>query len=962
VSGISFSTYASDNLEKVSLQLDWKYQFQFAGFIAAKEKGFYQDVGLDVDLIEYQNSHYSKGSVLRQEVNYGLSKASVYIEDGALVPTKILATYFHQSPLVLATQKEIRTPHDLMGMRLEISDNNVAESPLGQLLSHFYLNDDNTTITDPSYNLNDFVEGKVDATAIFRTNQLFELEQRQVKYNIIDPADYGYKSAIGNLYTSVEEYKQYPVRTQNFVNASKKGWEYALANKEEIISLIYEQYSNKKSIEALRYEAAELEKLMLLDSHQLGELDHKARLLLVDQLRRSGQLLPDQRLEINQDDIFLAEHIAYMTAKKSLLMCVLPDRMPLESVESDVHIGIVADVMRQFSNDLPIPIHLVSSSNSATARDKMEQRDCDFLSSDHKSDLRKKSMDFTSSYIDLPLVLATKVNTPFINNIVTVKDRKIGVIKGDWLVELLNKKYPNIQVVEVSSVSDGLYRVENGELFGYIDALMVISSAIQKEFTGQLKVSSRLDELLKLSVATRNDEPLLAEIFELLVLKMDKQRLQPLYNKWVFVKEEIVLDYSQLWRWAAVSLIFILFIVTFGWKRAKHKAVELQLVKYKAEQENNRRMQSEKALDDANNLLRTVLDSIPMRVFWKDKDLNYLGANTVYSQDAGTESAQELIGKSDYDFIWKNSAMQFRANDRGVMDTGEAKLNIEEPFVSEDARVKWIRSQRVPLKNSDNEIVGVLGVFDDITEQKKMEADAILAQRQAELAGKERNKLQEINKKLTIELINTQEEERRFIAQELHDEFGQILTALRMRADYLATMSGVSKEVKEGSLHIETMARELIDRLRLTTRKLRTATLDHLGLNAALEELISDWQQANLATECKYDLSSSHTLLDERYNITIYRLVQESLTNITKHAKASEVSIKLDINDLKKTVVLTIKDNGRGLQIDGESVSKHDSGLGLAGMKERVKDLGGYMEIYSDSQRKGLITLVFLSF
>ena len=142
---------------------------------------------------------------------------------------------------------------------------------------------------------------------------------------------------------------------------------------------------------------------------------------------------------------------------------------------------------------------------------------------------------------------------------------------------------------------------------------------------------------------------------------------------------------------------------------------------------------------------------------------------------------------------------------------------------------------------------------------------------------------------------------------------------------------------------------------------MRTATLDHLGLNAALEELISDWQQANLATQCDYDLGTSHTLLDERYNITIYRLVQESLTNITKHANASKVSIKLEINELKKTVLLTIKDNGIGLQA-GIPTRNSSSGLGLAGMKERVTDLGGYMEISSDSKETGVITIVFLSF
>ena len=99
---LSASTLSSTAtaLEKVSLQLDWKYQFEYAGFIAAKEKGFYKDAGLDVELIEYETGIDIVDNILNQKSNYGIHNSSIVIRDGKIVPIVLMATYFQQSPLV----------------------------------------------------------------------------------------------------------------------------------------------------------------------------------------------------------------------------------------------------------------------------------------------------------------------------------------------------------------------------------------------------------------------------------------------------------------------------------------------------------------------------------------------------------------------------------------------------------------------------------------------------------------------------------------------------------------------------------------------------------------------------------------------------------------------------------------------------------------------------------------------
>ena len=255
-------THAEKPLEKVSVQLDWKYQFEFAGFIAAKEKGFYKEAGLDVDLIEYQNSIDIGADVLARKSTYGIKKTSLYIKAGKIVPIKLLATYFPKPPLILITSPDIKSPNDLIGKKVMLAKEHLHQSALGLMLDHFYLTDKNIHPIKHSFDINDFIQHKVDAFSAYRTNEIFVLEQQNIKYNIVDPSLYGYNLPVGNLFTSINEAEENPDRTRKFVDASNKGWVYALSHETELISIIYNKYSKKKSIEALRFEAEQIKKLM----------------------------------------------------------------------------------------------------------------------------------------------------------------------------------------------------------------------------------------------------------------------------------------------------------------------------------------------------------------------------------------------------------------------------------------------------------------------------------------------------------------------------------------------------------------------------------------------------------------------------------------------------------------------------------------------------------------------------
>jgi diguanylate cyclase (GGDEF)-like protein/PAS domain S-box-containing protein len=126
-------------------------------------------------------------------------------------------------------------------------------------------------------------------------------------------------------------------------------------------------------------------------------------------------------------------------------------------------------------------------------------------------------------------------------------------------------------------------------------------------------------------------------------------------------------------------------------------------------------------LQESRQMLQVVIDNIPQRVFWKDTELHYLGCNKALSEDAGLTHPDDIVGKSDYDFVWKEQADIYRKHDRETLQSSVAKINTEEPQQRKDGSLYWLRTSKIPLKNPEGETVGVLGTYEDITERKLLE-------------------------------------------------------------------------------------------------------------------------------------------------------------------------------------------------------------------------------------------------
>jgi two-component system, sensor histidine kinase and response regulator len=158
---------------------------------------------------------------------------------------------------------------------------------------------------------------------------------------------------------------------------------------------------------------------------------------------------------------------------------------------------------------------------------------------------------------------------------------------------------------------------------------------------------------------------------------------------------------------------------------------------------------AEQELAQSRTVLRTVIDSVPMRIFWKDRDLRYLGCNPVFARDAGKTHPDDLVGQDDFAMAWTDQAERYRDDDRAVMASGRAKLNFVEPQTTPDGGTMYLRTSKAPLRDSRGEIFGILGIYDDVTEQKLAEQElANHRHHLEELVGERTADLRALHKRL----------------------------------------------------------------------------------------------------------------------------------------------------------------------------------------------------------------------
>ncbi len=346
-------------------------------------------------------------------------------------------------------------------------------------------------------------------------------------------------------------------------------------------------------------------------------------------------------------------------------------------------------------------------------------------------------------------------------------------------------------------------------------------------------------------------------------------------------------------------------------------AAELEEKLVLLEEQIRQRQRSEEALRESEERLQAIMDNTSAMISLKDIQGHYILVNRQFEKIVGLVD-REIMGRTDTDLFPPEVARTMQESDRRVLVENEL-LQTEEAIPLADGVHSYL-VVKFPLYDELNEIYCICTIATDITALRRTKDQL---------------------RRLSGSIMTKQEQERSALARELHDELGQALTALRMDSVWLRRrMEAADAKAAERADSMSRLIDNTIDEVRTMSIRLRPSVLDDLGLIDALEWLAQDFENRS-ETSCLFRHGEIPEL-EEKIATTAYRITQEALTNVARHAGASEVRVSLNCSD--GLLELRIRDNGRGFDTDRMDQVE---GLGLAGMRERASLLGGKVEIVS---------------
>jgi len=354
------------------------------------------------------------------------------------------------------------------------------------------------------------------------------------------------------------------------------------------------------------------------------------------------------------------------------------------------------------------------------------------------------------------------------------------------------------------------------------------------------------------------------------------------------------------------------------------------------------RKKADEALRTSEERFQAFMSHSPTVTFLKDKSGHYVFVNLAFEKLLN-KSSVECLGKTDQQLFHPEVAHVFREHDRRVLEKREI-LEAEEITLDDEGNRRdwWV--VKFPVQSKENQLL-LGGVALDISDQKK--AQEALLQRKAELQESQKN-LQALGGKL----ISAQEDERRRISRELHDDMNQRLAVLAFNIQSAQNEKDISPLMDQTLQKLYDGVSSLSDDVRHLAYQLHPSILDDLGLEVALRSFLDDFSKWE-GVPATFTESDMPVTLPHEVASCLYRVAQEGMRNVSRHAQATQVNVRMIGVD--GGVRLSIQDNGKGFGIKERELGKH--GLGLIGMEERVRVVQGTYEVKSVPGRGTKITV-----
>lgn len=584
---LSFFIYldaSQDSLQKVSLQLQWLEQFQFAGYYMAKEKGFYKDAGFDVEIKKFKYQTDVVDEVLSKRATYGIGRSSLiwYYSKGKEI--SLLSAAFQSSPFVLIAleSSNINNVKDFADKTVMITKDAVETVSVYAMINSIKSDENRIKFKEHNFNLDELIDKKVDLYVGYSTNEPYILKKKGVPFKLFSPKDKGFDFYSDILFTSAEEADKYPQKTENFKKASIRGWEYAFENIEESVDIIYKKYnSSNKTKDALMFEALELKKLAYVKGIPLGTIEKNKAERILDIYRVMGLVDSNinlDRLIFNTKEKLLSDkEESYLKQKNEIRICVAPSSLPFSAIEQGKFIGIGSDILNLTKDSVKIPYKLVLTKDWEESLAYIRDKKCDLLPI--ANFLQKEDgVRYTTPYHYEPLVVVTSKFENYILDIDNVADKEFAIIKNSAFITDLKKRYPKIKLNYVDSINEGFEGVEDGKYYGYIDNLITTAYAFKNIQNGHLKISGQFDEKIGISFGVSRDNDVLFDIFEKLSKNIKHSDIHNFFSEWVSINyiKSVKLEY---FKETIIFIIFIIFMIFYKQNLLRKKNIELEKLK-----------------------------------------------------------------------------------------------------------------------------------------------------------------------------------------------------------------------------------------------------------------------------------------------------------------------------------------------------------------------------------------------
>ncbi len=575
--------------------------------------------------------------------------------------------------------------------------------------------------------------------------------------------------------------------------------------------------------------------------------------------------------------------------------------------------GMAADLVKRFESEYDVQAYYEHKNSWKDVVDAVTNGDVDFVPVMNITPERQKKLLFTEPFMMMQAAIFTKEGSPVFKSLKDASGRKLGITKRSAWIEPLKRDHPNIELVEYATLTEVLKAVSREEVDLTIFDPFV--ARYQIETLGvDLRQSGNTKYKQPVAIAVTPSKPELVSYFNRLIKDMGQLQIVLILEKWNNLHVIERKGWVTILAWGGVGAFTLIFVVL--------------LISYV-----NRR----KALEHINNIAAKLSNAqrVAQLGSW---DVNSEGKITSLSSEAanilGVSMSKSMTRLGYVQMIHKPDRRDYMLNIEESLVTG--LLNVEYR-VDVDGQVKWVKEVSELEFDSEGKFVSASTIIQDINDFKAQQ-DTLVAH-QSEL------------RELAAKLLSVQEEERRRVARELHDDLSQRLAVLSIDLGMLIpTMP--NEESKKIMQNTKQKLVGIAEDTHSLSRRLHPSILDDLGLVEALRSEIDNYQRREPEVRVEFFSTTQSLDIDSDVELVIFRVVQEALRNVSKYSEASLV--KVSLISVKDSLILQIEDDGMGFDV---VEAKKAPGLGLKSMMERARLINATLDIKSEENRGVVIEL-----